>query len=94
MPVALGLAVLPRQDILELVLGPDHPVGTSALDVLANSFRGEVEAPYHKKLVGSTRGLLGVDPECATTLTFWNSRIGWIRPLIRLGLRDGFCNPF
>jgi hypothetical protein len=28
------------------------------------------------------------------TLTFWNSRIGRIRPLIRLGLRDGFCNPF
>src|ERR1035437_6890738 len=27
---------------------------------------------------------------CSGTLTFWNSRIGRIRPLIRLGLRDGF----
>ena len=33
-------------------------------------------------------------PVCSGTLTLWNGRIGEIRPLIMLGLGEGFSDPF
>lgn len=47
---------VPRQTLLELLWGPDHPVGPSALDVLVNSLRAKFDAPYSSKLIGTVRG--------------------------------------
>ena len=50
-----GLCV-PRHDLTESVWGADHPVGPSALDVLVNSLRVKLDAPYTTKLIGTVRG--------------------------------------
>jgi DNA-binding response OmpR family regulator len=47
---------VPRQALMESVWGLDHPVGPSALDVLVNSLRAKVDAPYRRKLIGTVRG--------------------------------------
>jgi DNA-binding response OmpR family regulator len=50
-----GQCVL-RQTLMECVWGADHAVGASALDVLVNSLRAKIDAPFHKKLIGTVRG--------------------------------------
>lgn len=47
---------VPRPHIVEFVWGSDHRVGTSALDVLVNSLRAKLDAPYREKLIGTQRG--------------------------------------
>ncbi len=48
---------VPRQALMEFVWGADHPVGTSALDVLVNSLRPRLMRLPRKKLIGTVRGL-------------------------------------
>ncbi len=50
-----GLCV-PRQTLMKCVWGPDHAVGASALDVLVNSLRAKIDAPFRKRLIGTVRG--------------------------------------
>jgi len=50
-----GQCVL-RQTLMECVWGADHAVGASALDVLVNSLRAKIDAPFRKKLIGTVRG--------------------------------------
>ncbi len=45
-----------REKLREAIWGKDHPVGPSALDVLVNSLRAKIDAPYGKKLIGTVRG--------------------------------------
>jgi DNA-binding response OmpR family regulator len=45
-----------RQSLMECVWGADHAVRASALDVLVNSLRAKIDAPFHKKLIGTVRG--------------------------------------
>ena len=45
-----------RQELVEFIWGADHPVGPSALDVLMNSLRAKVDAPYRTKLIATVRG--------------------------------------
>jgi DNA-binding response OmpR family regulator len=45
-----------RQTLMECVWGADRSVGDSALDVLVNSLRAKIDAPYHRKLIGTVRG--------------------------------------
>lgn len=47
---------VPRRTLMELVWGPDYPMGPSALDVLVNSLRAKFDAPHSKKLIGTVRG--------------------------------------
>jgi DNA-binding response OmpR family regulator len=47
---------VPRQDLTESIWGADHPVGPSALEVLVNSLRAKLDAPYPTKLIGTLRG--------------------------------------
>ncbi len=47
---------VPRQDVMEFVWGADHAVGPTALDVLVNSLRAKLDAPYSRKLIGTLRG--------------------------------------
>ena len=47
---------VPRQALMEFVWGVDCGVGSSALDVLVNSLRTKIDAPYAKKLIGTVRG--------------------------------------
>jgi DNA-binding response OmpR family regulator len=46
-----------RQKLTESIWGSDHPVGSSALDVLVNSLRTKIDAPFAQKLIGTVRGL-------------------------------------
>jgi len=46
-----------RQKLTESIWGSDHPVGSSALDVLVNSLRTKIDAPFTQKLIGTARGL-------------------------------------
>jgi DNA-binding response OmpR family regulator len=41
---------------MESVWGADRSIGATSLDVLVNSLRGKIDAPYHKKLIGTVRG--------------------------------------
>ena len=50
-----GQCVL-RQTLMECVWGADHAVGASALDVLVNSLRVKIDAPFRTKLIGTVRG--------------------------------------
>jgi DNA-binding response OmpR family regulator len=50
-----GLCVS-RKILLESVWGQDRTVGPSALDVLVNSLRAKIDAPYTRKLIGTVRG--------------------------------------
>jgi DNA-binding response OmpR family regulator len=47
---------VPRQALMESVWGLDHSVGSSALDVLVNSLRAKVDAPFGKKTIRTVRG--------------------------------------
>jgi DNA-binding response OmpR family regulator len=46
-----------RHKLTESIWGSDHPVGSSALDVLVNSLRTKIDAPFAQKLIGTMRGL-------------------------------------
>ncbi len=46
----------PRQALMEFVWGARPAVGPTALDVLVNSLRAKIDAPYSKKLIGTVRG--------------------------------------
>jgi len=48
---------VPRQTLTEAVWGPDHVVGPSALDVLVNSLRAKLDAPFRNKVIETVRGL-------------------------------------
>jgi DNA-binding response OmpR family regulator len=50
-----GQCVL-RQTLMECVWGADCAIGASALDVLVNSLRAKIDAPFHNKLIGTVRG--------------------------------------
>jgi DNA-binding response OmpR family regulator len=45
-----------REKLTEVIWGKNHPVGPSALDVLVNSLRAKIDAPYREKLIGTVRG--------------------------------------
>jgi DNA-binding response OmpR family regulator len=45
-----------RQALMESVWGADRSVGASALDVLVNSLRAKIDAPYRRKLIRTVRG--------------------------------------
>jgi len=45
-----------RQALTEQVWGAEHPVGPTALDVLVNSLRAKIDAPYPSKRIGTVRG--------------------------------------
>lgn len=45
-----------RAALIEFIWGPDHAVGASALDVLVNSLRTKIDAPYRSKQIGTVRG--------------------------------------
>ena len=45
-----------RQHLTESIWGADHPVGPSALEVLVNSLRAKLDAPFPTKLIGTVRG--------------------------------------
>jgi len=45
-----------RHALMESVWGSDPGVGTGALDVLVNSLRGKMDAPYEGKVIGTVRG--------------------------------------
>jgi DNA-binding response OmpR family regulator len=45
-----------REKLTEVIWGKDHPVGSSALDVLMNSLRAKIDTPYREKLIGTVRG--------------------------------------
>jgi DNA-binding response OmpR family regulator len=45
-----------RRSLTEFIWGADHPVGPSALEVLVNSLRARLDAPFHKKLIATVRG--------------------------------------
>jgi DNA-binding response OmpR family regulator len=45
-----------RQKLAEAVWGTDRPVGATALDVLVNSLRAKIDAPFPNKLIGTVRG--------------------------------------
>lgn len=47
---------VPRHALIDSVWGPDHSVGSSALNVLVNSLRAKVDAAYPTKLIGTVRG--------------------------------------
>jgi DNA-binding response OmpR family regulator len=47
---------VPRQTLMEFVWGSHHAVGASALDVLVNSLRAKIDAPFRKRLIGTVRG--------------------------------------
>jgi len=47
---------VPRRELMEFVWGANHPVGPTALDVLVNSLRSKIDAPYSSKLIGTLRG--------------------------------------
>jgi DNA-binding response OmpR family regulator len=47
---------VPRQAVKEFVWGTDHAVGSSALEVLVNSLRAKIDAPYREKLISTVRG--------------------------------------
>jgi len=45
-----------RKSLMEGVWGSDPEVGPGALDVLVNSLRGKIDAPYKRKLIRTVRG--------------------------------------
>jgi DNA-binding response OmpR family regulator len=47
---------VPRQTLTEFIWGPNHSVGATALDVLVNSLRAKIDAPFEKRLIGTVRG--------------------------------------
>jgi DNA-binding response OmpR family regulator len=47
---------VPRKALMEFVWGADRAVGPGALDVLVNSLRARIDAPYRNRLIGTVRG--------------------------------------
>lgn len=47
---------VPRQALMEFIWGPSHSIGATALDVLVNSLRSKIDAPFGMKLIGTVRG--------------------------------------
>jgi DNA-binding response OmpR family regulator len=47
---------VPRPALIGFIWGADHAVGTTALDVLVNSLRAKIDAPFSKKLIKTVRG--------------------------------------
>ena len=47
---------VPREGLMESVWGAEHAVGPTALDVLVNSLRTKIDAPYANKLICTVRG--------------------------------------
>jgi DNA-binding response OmpR family regulator len=47
---------VPRPTLMKFVWGEDHAVGGGALDVLVNSLRAKIDAPFGEKLIGTVRG--------------------------------------
>jgi DNA-binding response OmpR family regulator len=47
---------VPRQSLIECIWGAGHTVGPTALDVLVNSLRAKIDAPYRTKLIETVRG--------------------------------------
>jgi DNA-binding response OmpR family regulator len=45
-----------RQTLMEFIWGPNHPVSSTALDVLINSLRAKIDAPFKERLIGTVRG--------------------------------------
>jgi DNA-binding response OmpR family regulator len=45
-----------RNTLTDFVWGSDHSVGSGALDVLVNSLRAKIDAPYSKKRIKTIRG--------------------------------------
>ena len=45
-----------RQALMEFIWGPAHSIGATALDVLVNSLRSKIDAPFGMKLIGTVRG--------------------------------------
>jgi DNA-binding response OmpR family regulator len=45
-----------RQVLMDSLWGPDHAVSSGALDVLVNSLRAKIDAPYRNKTIGTVRG--------------------------------------
>jgi DNA-binding response OmpR family regulator len=47
---------VPRKTLMEFIWGPDHPVSATALDVLVNSLRAKIDAPFRKRVIHTVRG--------------------------------------
>jgi DNA-binding response OmpR family regulator len=47
---------VPRQMLMVSIWGTNHAVGASALDVLVNSLRTKIDAPFDEKIIGTLRG--------------------------------------
>lgn len=47
---------VPRQQLMESIWGPNHATGSSALDVLVNSLRAKIDAPFQTRLIWTVRG--------------------------------------
>lgn len=47
---------VPRTGLMEFVWGAGHNVRPSTLDVLVNSLRAKIDAPFRAKLIGTVRG--------------------------------------
>jgi DNA-binding response OmpR family regulator len=45
-----------RQALINDVWGADHSAGTGTLNVLVNSLRSKIDAPFRQKLIGTVRG--------------------------------------
>jgi DNA-binding response OmpR family regulator len=48
---------VPRKTLMQTLWGPGQVVGSGALDVLMNSLRAKIDAPYRKKMIGTVRGI-------------------------------------
>ncbi|MGD0630046.1 MAG: response regulator transcription factor [Terracidiphilus sp.] len=47
---------VPRQLLTQSVWGSDRAIAASTLDVLVNSLRSKIDAPFAKRLIGTVRG--------------------------------------
>jgi DNA-binding response OmpR family regulator len=45
-----------RQTLIDSVWGANQKVGSSALEVMVNSLRAKIDAPFKEKLIGTVRG--------------------------------------
>ena len=47
---------VPRKTLMENVWGSNHMIGAGALDVLVNSLRTKIDAPFGEKVICTVRG--------------------------------------
>jgi DNA-binding response OmpR family regulator len=64
---------VPRQALMKGIWGSDHEVGPGALDVLVNSLRSKIDAPYERKIISTVRGS-GYMLKCPTKVQEANRR--------------------